>query len=60
MLTVEDLSYSYGSTNVFSGTSFEIFPGEIAFLVGENGSGKSTLLRCLAVTYNFLRTLTAG
>ncbi|WP_419060688.1 ABC transporter ATP-binding protein [Enteroscipio rubneri] len=48
MLTVEDLSYSYGSTNVFSGTSFEIFPGEIAFLVGENGSGKSTLLRCLA------------
>lgn len=48
LLAVEGLSYSYGSTNVFSGTSFEVFPGEIAFLVGENGSGKSTLLRCLA------------
>lgn len=48
LLVANDLSYSYGATNVFSGTSFEIFPGEIAFLVGENGSGKSTLLRCLA------------
>ena len=47
-LSVSGLSYTYGSQTVFSGVSFLMFPGEIAFLTGENGSGKSTLLRCLA------------
>lgn len=48
LFAAEDLAYSYGSVSVFSGLSFSLFPGEVAFLVGENGAGKSTLLRCLA------------
>lgn len=48
LLSVSDLSFAYGSETVFSDATFDMFPGEIAFLTGENGSGKSTLLRCLA------------
>lgn len=48
LFAAEDLAYSYGPVNVFSGLSFSLLPGDLAFLVGENGSGKSTLLRCLA------------
>lgn len=47
-LRVEGLSFRYGRADVWSGVSFSIAPGEVAFLTGPNGSGKSTLFRCLA------------
>lgn len=40
---VDDVSFSYGGTEVLSGVSFKVEPGETVALVGSTGSGKSTL-----------------
>jgi ATP-binding cassette, subfamily F, member 3 len=47
MLSVADLSKSYGLQVVFDGVSFTVGDGERIGLVGRNGSGKTTLLRLL-------------
>ncbi len=43
VLTVRDLSKSYGEKRLFEGASFEIKRGDRVFLLGPNGCGKSTL-----------------
>ena len=48
VLTLEDLSYSYGNTFTLQDVSLSIGPGEFAALTGPNGSGKSTLLKLAA------------
>lgn len=48
VLRVEGLGCSYAGMPVFSGASFELRAGEVAFLTGPNGAGKSTLLRAVA------------
>lgn len=48
MLTVSNLSKSYGLEQVLHQVSFVLNPGDWLGLVGPNGSGKSTLLRLLA------------
>ena len=48
IVTVEDLSISFGKRLILDGESFAIQPGEKIGLIGPNGSGKSTLLRILA------------
>ena len=47
MLTVTNLSKSYGSQTLFEGASFQVAPGERVGVVGRNGSGKTTLFRIL-------------
>ena len=47
-LRTEDLSVGYGGTEILSGLSFAVRPGEILTLAGPNGAGKSTLLKTLA------------
>jgi ATP-binding cassette subfamily F protein 3 len=47
MLTVSNLSKTYGSQVVFDVAGFTVGPGERVGLVGRNGSGKTTLLRLL-------------
>ena len=47
MLSVEDLSFSYGNRKVLSDISFTLSPSHVTALLGRNGAGKSTLLRLL-------------
>ncbi|MBQ2697093.1 MAG: ABC transporter ATP-binding protein [Clostridia bacterium] len=47
LLTVQNLSFSYGTREIFSGVSFAVEQGQIFCLVGPNGCGKTTLQHCL-------------
>ncbi|MFA5808402.1 MAG: ATP-binding cassette domain-containing protein, partial [bacterium] len=47
MLTVTNLSKTYGRQDLFEGASFQVAPGERVGVVGRNGSGKTTLFRIL-------------
>jgi ATPase subunit of ABC transporter with duplicated ATPase domains len=44
LLTVEDLSHSFGDRTLFKNVSFRLLAGEHVGLVGANGVGKSTLM----------------
>jgi branched-chain amino acid transport system ATP-binding protein len=48
MLTVENLSVSYGSVQALSEVSLTVPPGRVTAVIGANGAGKSTLMRTLA------------
>ena len=48
MITVKDLSFSYGSKRVLKNISMDIQGGNIYGLLGENGVGKTTLLTLLS------------
>ncbi|MEP3332056.1 ABC transporter ATP-binding protein [Sedimentitalea sp.] len=43
MLTVQDVSYSYGAKRALDHVSFELRAGRFCALLGPNGAGKSTL-----------------
>ena len=45
---IENLSLSFGDTEVLNGINLEIQPGELFTFLGPSGSGKSTLLRAVA------------
>lgn len=47
VLSVENLSKSFGMHEVFSNISFSVNEGEIVCIQGKSGEGKTTLLRCL-------------
>ncbi len=47
-VTIEDLSLSFGATEVLKGVNLSIEPGEFFTFLGPSGSGKSTLLRAIA------------
>jgi ATP-binding cassette subfamily F protein uup len=48
LVTLRNVSISYGGDPVLEGVDLQIEPGERISLVGRNGSGKSTLLMFLA------------
>jgi len=56
LISVQDLSYSYGDINAINGLNLAIRPGEFIAIVGENGSGKTTLVK----HFNGLLTPTEG
>lgn len=47
MLSISDLSVSYGLHRALAGVSLNVSPGEIVVMLGANGAGKSTLLRAV-------------
>lgn len=50
MITVTDITSSYGNMRILKGVSFSALRGECIAIVGANGCGKSTLLSVLAGT----------
>lgn len=56
IISVKDLSKSYGSFEAVKNISFEVFEGEIFGLLGPNGAGKSTTLEIIET----LREKTSG
>lgn len=48
ILTVDNVTKSYGERRLFSGASFYLQEGEKAGIIGINGTGKSTLLKMIA------------
>ena len=48
MLSVEQLTKTFGSRRVLADVSFTIGAGEVLGLIGPNGAGKTTVLECLA------------
>ena len=50
ILQVENMTKSFGHTEVLKGINFSLEQGHVLVIIGSSGSGKTTLLRCL----NFL------
>jgi ATP-binding cassette subfamily F protein uup len=48
ILTLADLSLTFGGAPLFEGVGLAVHPGERIALVGRNGSGKSTLMKLMA------------
>ena len=51
VLSVRNLSKSYGAVRALHNVSFDLLAGQILGLVGDNGAGKTTLVRCIAGIY---------
>ncbi len=56
ILEVNDITKSFGRTEVLKGIHFPLERGQALAIIGSSGSGKTTLLRCL----NFLETPDTG
>ena len=47
MITVKNVSKSYGTTKAVQNLSFDLRPGEILGFLGPNGAGKTTTLKII-------------
>ncbi|WP_234972625.1 ATP-binding cassette domain-containing protein [Flavobacterium terrae] len=54
MITIENLSKSYGTKKVLDGINLNLEKGKVYGIVGENGAGKTTLFKCIAGLENIM------
>ena len=47
MIAVENVSKSYGHSQILKGCSLSVARGEVVVVCGPSGSGKSTLIKCI-------------
>lgn len=52
LLSVQDLSISFGGIRAVDGVSFDVEPGEVFTIVGPNGAGKSTIFNLISRFYD--------
>ena len=48
LLSIDNLTHSFGEKKIFANTSIRVLPGDKMGLAGRNGSGKSTLISILS------------
>jgi branched-chain amino acid transport system ATP-binding protein len=51
LLTVQNISLSFGGTAALSDVSFAVHQGEIQAIIGPNGAGKTSMLNCISGFY---------
>ena len=51
VLSVENLSKSFGAVNAITDVSFDVYEHEVVALVGDNAAGKSTIARIISGAY---------
>ena len=47
MISIQNLSKTYGKLRVLNNVSVSLEPGKVVSIIGPNGSGKTTLIKCL-------------
>lgn len=47
IISIKNLSFSYGNSNILKNLSFDLQRGDFVAIVGANGSGKTTLLKLI-------------
>ena len=52
LLSVEDVSLSFGGVKAVTGVSFDIRKGEIRAIIGPNGAGKTSMLNVINGFYH--------
>ncbi len=52
LLSVENISLSFGGVKALTDISFDIRKGEVRAIIGPNGAGKSSMLNCINGFYN--------
>ena len=52
LLSVEDVSLSFGGVKAVSNVSFDIYKGEIRAIIGPNGAGKTSMLNIINGFYH--------
>jgi simple sugar transport system ATP-binding protein len=51
VLSLQNVSVTFGGVKALQDISFEVQPGEVQCIAGENGSGKSTLIKVITGIY---------
>jgi branched-chain amino acid transport system ATP-binding protein len=52
LLSVENISLSFGGVKALTDISFDIMKGEVRAIIGPNGAGKSSMLNCINGFYH--------